>query len=265
MKVFISADIEGITGVSHWDETDANKGVYGVARDQMCAEVGAACEGALEAGATDIWVRDAHDSARNLIPNRLPKGVTLVRGWAADPLMMMQEIDSSFDAAALIGYHSRAASNTSPLAHTMTGDWARISINGIDVSECFINTYSAAMFNVPVVFVSGDKGLCEEVATINSAIKTVAVKEGHGNSTIDIHPQIAVERIKAGMAEALKGDISKCRIKLPDHYVIEIQYRSHIKAFTNSFYPGARLIKPNIVHFEHKEYYELLRFMQFVG
>ena len=72
MKIYISADIEGVTGVTHWDETDLGKGESSLFREQMTAEVVAACEGALQAGATEIWVKDAHDSARNIIASRLP-------------------------------------------------------------------------------------------------------------------------------------------------------------------------------------------------
>jgi D-amino peptidase len=230
----------------------------------MTAEVAAACEGALEAGATEIWVRDAHDSARNLIPSRLPREARLVRGWAPDPLMMMQELDETFQAAAMIGYHSRAGAGTSPLSHTMTGAWVHIDVNGRDVSEFFLNTYIAAMFKVPVVFVSGDQGLCDDVAALNQSIATVAVKKGVGNSTVSIHPELAVARIRAGMTQALKGDLSKCLVTLPEHFSVDIQFKDHTKARQYSFYPGAALKDSLTIHFEHADYYEVLRFLFFV-
>jgi len=263
MKVFISADIEGVTGVTCWDETDLNKAEFAAASEQMTAEVAAACEGALEAGATEILVRDAHGDARNIIASKLPHEVRLIRDWAPEPLMMMQGLDKSFQAAAMIGYHSRAGSNTSPLAHTMTGDFARITLNDCEASEFLFNAYSAAMFDVPVVFVSGDKGLCEEVGDLNPHIGTVAVKEGVGNSTISIHPELGVAHIRAGMAAALKSDLSKSHITLPDHFSVDIQFKEHHKAHTYSFYPGAKLKDPLTVHFEHAEYYEVLRFLFF--
>jgi D-amino peptidase len=265
MKIFISADIEGVTGTTHWDETELDKAEYASAREQMTAEVAAACEGALQAGATEIWVKDAHDSARNLIASKLPHEARLVRGWAPDPLMMMQELDETFQAAALIGYHSRAGANTSPLSHTMTGAWVRISVNGCDVSEFLLNTYTAAMLKVPVVFVSGDKGLCAEVAGLNPAIGTVAVKEGIGNSTINIHPELATNLIRSGVAKALKSDRSKCQMRLPEHFAVDIQFKDHTKAHVYSFYPGAKLKDPVTVHFEHAVYYEVLRFLFFAS
>lgn len=265
MKVFISADIEGITGVTHWDETDLGKADSASACEQMTAEVAAACEGALEAGASEILIKDAHDSGRNIIASKLPREARLIRGWAPHPLMMMQELDETFRAAAMIGYHSRAGMNTSPLAHTMTGDFVRVTINDRDASEFLLNTYTAAMLKVPVVFVSGDKGLCEEVARLNPVIGTVAVKEGIGNSTVNIHPELAIAQIKDGMSKALKSDLSKCQVVLPDHFSMDIQYKNHSKAYTYSFYPGAKLKDPVTVHYEHTDYFEVLRFIFFAA
>lgn len=264
MKFYISADIEGITGVTHWDETDLDKEEFTSAREQMTTEVVAACEGALQAGATEIWVKDAHDSARNILISRLPHEARLVRGWAPHPYMMMQEMDETFQAAALIGYHSRAGSNTSPLAHTNTGALMRISINGQDASEFRICAYTASMLKVPLVFVSGDKGLCDEVAGINPAITTVAVKQGVGNSTINIHPGLATARIQQGVTSALQGNPAKCYLALPDHFLVEIEYKDHTKAFTNSFYPGAELIGPKTIRFESDRFLEVLRLFFFV-
>jgi D-amino peptidase len=263
MKVFISADIEGVTGVTHWDETNLDKSVSAASCEQMTAEVVAACQAALEAGASEILVKDAHDSGRNIIHSKLPHEARLIRGWEPHPFMMMQGLDETFQAAAFIGYHSRAGTNTSPLAHTMTGSIVHITVNDRDASEFLLNTYTAAMLKLPVIFVSGDKGLCEEVIGLNSAIGTVAVKEGVGDSTISIHPDLATIQIKEGMAKALKGDLSKCLVTLPDHFLVDIQYKAHTKARVYSFYPGANLKDPLTVRFEHTDYYEVLRFLYF--
>jgi D-amino peptidase len=265
MKVFISADIEGVTGVTHWDETDLDKAVSAAACEQMTAEVAAACEGALEAGASEILVKDAHGSGRNIIASKLPHEARLIRGWAPHPTMMMQGLDETFQAAALIGYHSRAGANTSPLAHTMTGAFTRVTVNGHDASEFLLNTYTASMLKVSVAFVSGDKGLCEEVTGLNPAIGTMAVKEGVGDSTVSIHPGLATARIKEGMAKALKSDLSKCQVTLPGNFSVDIQYKNHTKAYQYSFYPGTNLKDPLTIHFESRDYFEVLRFLFFAG
>ena len=79
MRFFISADIEGVTGINSWDETNKNNADYGEFRKQMTREVAAACEAAFAAGATDIVVKDAHDSGRNILASELPKGVQMIR------------------------------------------------------------------------------------------------------------------------------------------------------------------------------------------
>ena len=120
MKIYISADIEGITGTTNWDETEKKHPDYPEFRDQMTAEVAAACEGALAAGATEIMVKDAHDSARNIQAEKLPKGSLLWRGWSGHPYFMVDGMDSTYDAVLMIGYHSRAGSHTNPLSHSMS-------------------------------------------------------------------------------------------------------------------------------------------------
>ena len=265
MKIFVSADIEGVTGVTHWDETDAAKGDYRPAAEQMTAEVAAACEAALEAGATELWVKDAHDSARNLIADRLPRAARLVRGWSAHPFMMAQELDRTFAAMLLVGYHAGAATGQSPLAHTLTGTITRIFINGEPASEFLIQAHLGAYLGVPVVFLSGDQGICDSARAYNARIETVAVKQGAGGSTINLHPALAVDQIRAGVSRALQGDLSRCLSPLPAHFTLDVAYRDAAKAYQYGFYPTARLIDPVTVRFESTDYFEVLRFLLFVA
>ena len=115
MKIYISADIEGTTGITHWDEADRTKSDYKAFRSQMTAEVKAACEGANEAGAKKIFIKDAHASARNLIVSELPENIRVIREWSGHPFSMMQSIDDSFNAAIFTGYHSGAGSDANTL------------------------------------------------------------------------------------------------------------------------------------------------------
>ena len=265
MKNYISADIEGVTGVTHWDETDLQKADMAASREQMTAEVVAACEGALQAGATEIWVKDAHDTGRNLIASRLPHEVRLIRGWSGHPWLMVQELDETFHAAMFVGYHSRAGSNSSPLAHTMTGALSRVLLNGRFASEYLLHTYVAAYLKVPVVFVSGDKGLCEEATQFNSNIRSVAVKEGIGNSTVSIHPELAVSMIRDGVEKALQGNVAQCQVALPVHFTLDILYRDHTKALLYGYFPGAQQIDSHTVRFESDSYFEVMRFLLFAA
>ena len=130
MKVYISADIEGVTNVTNWDETELYHDAHAAAKKQMTREVLAACRGSLAAGAEEIVVKDAHDSARNIIAEEMPDEVTLIRGWTNAPESMMAGLDSSFDAVIYIGYHSGAYYDGNPLAHTMNTQNNYIKING---------------------------------------------------------------------------------------------------------------------------------------
>jgi D-amino peptidase len=264
MKIYISADMEGITGTTHWDEVDKKSSDFEEFQKQMTAEVAAACEGALKAGAKEIWVKDAHADARNIIPSKLPQEVRLIRGWSDHPFSMVQDLDETFHAVLMIGYHSPAGSGDNPLAHTMTGDVTQIKINEVYASEFLLHTYAAALKNVPVVFVSGDEGLCEEAKSLIPSISTVAVKHGKGDSTINIHPQLAVEKIREGVQRALEGDVCKCNVRMPEHFSIEIKYKEHMKAYQSSFYPGTSLKDPHTIHFESDDYFEILRLILFV-
>ena len=78
MKLFLSADIEGTTGITLWDETENGHSRYPYFQEQMSKEVNAACLGAMDGGCTEILVKDAHDSACNLIPAMLPFGTILL-------------------------------------------------------------------------------------------------------------------------------------------------------------------------------------------
>jgi D-amino peptidase len=264
MKIFISADIEGVTGATHWDETDPQKPDYSEFRDQMTAEVAAACEAAYEAGATEVWVKDAHGPARNLKAAKLPQDIKLMRGWSGHPFGMVEGLDETFDALLLIGYHSRGGSSGSPLAHTITGKVSRLIINDLFASEFLLSLYSAALVGVPVVFVSGDEGLCEEAKALCTAITTVAVKRGIGDSTISLHPTLAVKLIKDGVKNALRGNIDECKVALPDQFSVALHFNNHQRAYRASFFPGAHLSAAETVHFESNEFFEVLRFLSFV-
>jgi len=266
MKVYISADIEGITGITHWDETEKSKSDYQKFAQQMTNEVKAACEGAINAGAKEIWIKDAHDTGRNIIAADLPQKIKLVRGWSEHPFSMVQELDKSFDALLMIGYHSFAGSNSNPLSHTLSSrTFNYIKFNGEYTSEFLIHSYAAATVGVPVVLVSGDEGICKEANKINKNIKTVAVNKGVGNSVISIHPRLAVEKIKEGVEFALKGDLNKCKVKLPDHFKIELSFRNHGRAFKVSFYPEMKQISSTNLVFETDNYFEVLRMLLFTA
>lgn len=250
MKIYISADIEGIAALADWNEATLSHAEAAPFMKQMTQEVAAACEGAIAAGASDIWVKDAHDTARNLDFGDLPEQVKLIRGWSQHPFCMMQGLDSSFAAALLLGYHSRAGSGGNPLAHTMNPDLAWLKINNIPASEFLINAYTAAYAGVPVVFVSGDEQICRDAESLIPDIVTVATKTGVGNSVICHHPRLIVNQIRDAVTSALAPRITVPVPELPPRFKVEICYTKLANAYKTSFYPGATLASPSTVVFE---------------
>ena len=135
MRVFLSVDIEGVAGISHWDEATKTHADYARFQDQMMAEAVAACEGALAAGATAITIKDAHGTGRNLRAEGLPRPAELISGWSGHPMSMVQGLDETYDAAAFIGYHAKASDGGNPLSHTLTGRVHWMSVNGQRMAE----------------------------------------------------------------------------------------------------------------------------------
>lgn len=265
MKIFLSADIEGTCGVACWAETErATPTDYDPFSRQMTREVAAACRGALEGGAEEIWIKDAHDSARNIDPSQLPRGVRIHRGWTGDPLSMMSGLDrDAYGAVFFTGYHAWAGCPGNPLSHTMNGRNTRVTLNGMPCSEFLINAYTAGLYGVPVALVTGDQALCDFAKALIPTITAVPVKEGIGAAAVNIHPDEAVERIEAAARDAM-AKAPLCSVPMPEHFHMEITFVHHFMAYRKSFYPGAVLKDDCIVCFDADHWYEMLRFCHFV-
>lgn len=264
MKVYISVDIEGVAGITHWDEATKNHDDYKLFQEYMSKEALAACQGAIEAGATDILVKDAHDSGRNILDDMLPDIARVIHGWSGHPYSMVQELDESFAAAMFIGYHARAGAEGNPLAHTMSTQLQLITINGEPASEFVLHSYAAATYGVPVVFLSGDDRLCADAMRFNPAIGAAAVKKGVGNSTISLSPSRARTLIREGAKSALSGDLSRAKIALPKKFDVELTFNVPTKAYRASWYPGARSTGDNKVRLETGDFLDVMRMLKFV-
>lgn len=109
MKVYISADIEGTAGIASWSATNLGDPEHHAAAQEMTLEAVAACQGALDAGATELYVKDAHDSGRNMDLSLFPREAKVIFDWSLTPDSMVAGLDGSFDALMFVGYHSPAA------------------------------------------------------------------------------------------------------------------------------------------------------------
>jgi len=265
MKVFISADIEGVTTTTLWDETDPAHKSYPLHAKQMTDEVLACIEGAKSAGATEIVVRDAHGYApTNIDPTRMPSGVTLIRNWSGHPYTMVLGVDKTFDAAFFIGYHSAASRSGNPLSHTMSGKLSYIKINGEIASEFTVYSYACALEGVPTVFLSGDKMLCEDSKNLHPSLVTCAVKDGVGAATINYSIEDTVKSIKELSETALKQDLGNALVELPNNFKVELCYKDHTQAERASWYSGVKRESECIVSFESDDYFEILRSLKWI-
>lgn len=206
MNIFISADIEGVCGVMaalHWDPKGAQ---YAKACEWMTQEVNAAVEGALEAGAKRIVVKDSHNDGTNMLIDQLHPAVELISGWG--PLSSMVEgIDSSFQACFLIGYHARGATPDGTLAHTWSGNVLDLRINDQRIGETGWAAAFAGHFNVPISLVTGDDKLAAQCAEeLPRGYQSVVTKTGWTYNAAHMRPQGQVRKeIREAAARAVKG------------------------------------------------------------
>lgn len=204
MKIFISMDMEGVSGIVGNSQTSPDTRDYETVRRLMIGEANAAIEGALEGGATEVVVNDSHASMRNLLPDEVHPEARLITG-SPKALSMMEGIDSTFDAVFLIGYHVRAGAH-GVLNHTYSGRVVQeLRINDVWVGETGMNAGIAGYYGVPVALVTGDSRLTAEARELLGDIETVAVKDPVGQYAAKcLHPVKAREAIKAGAIRAVK-------------------------------------------------------------
>jgi D-amino peptidase len=240
LKVFISVDMEGVTGVVNSDDASRNGKDYDYFRQTMTREANAAIEGALAAGATEIIVRDSHGTALNLLPEMLHRSAKLIRDWSGGPMFMMEGIDASYDAAIYVGYHARAGTTDGVLDHTSSGNVTDVSINGLQMPETGYNALMAGYYDVPVVFVAGDKAVCDQARELLGNVETVAVKEGIGAAALNLHPEEARDQIRAGVQNALQNLDDYKPYKLSAPYTLVLTLKTEQSIYEGAFYPGAQ-------------------------
>ena len=264
LKLFISVDMEGITGIIDWAEVESNNPDYQYFRKIMTDEVNAAIEGALEKGAGEIVVRDAHGSARNIIPDKLNENAKLLRAWASGPYSMMEGIDSSFDAAIFIGYHAKSMTAGATLSHTMRGDILDLRVNGISLPEFGWNALIAGYVDVPVIFVSGDHLICEQAKQLIPEIETVAVKQGMGEANLNLHPRKSQQLIRDGVARALDRLKNFNPLKWQPPYEMELAFKKTRLANRAVWYPGAVRTNDFTVSISCSDFLDCMRFLYFM-
>jgi D-amino peptidase len=255
LRVFISVDMEGISGIVHGSQTGGEGGEYERGRALMAGDVNAAIEGVLSLGGAEIVVSDGHGGMRNLRPEDLHEVAVLARG-APKPLTQMSGIGPGFDAALFVGYHAKKGTKHAILDHTISGGTVdSVTINGLEVGETAINAAIAGYYGVPLVFVSGDLAVTKEAESLIPKLTTVAVKEALSRTGAKcLHPKKARELIKQGVAEALKkrGEVKPFTFKPPIRVLVK--YGNSLMADAIEFMPLAERVDGRTIGFTLDDY-----------
>jgi D-amino peptidase len=254
LKVFISIDMEGLTGVVAGNEVSPNGPDYGHFRAIMAAEANAAIKGAATAGATEFVVRDSHGNKTNLLPRDVDPRAQLIRGASTGPKNMMEGIDGTFAAAIFIGYHAKAGTPNAILAHTSNGNVIDFEINGVSLPEAGYNALVAGLYNIPVVFVAGDKAFVDQARSLFGPVEAVVTKTEIGGGAISgLSPEAAQRQIAEGVERAVRGRDRMKPYKLTPPYTMVLKVRTE-----KPLYKGAERPRPGEAVFRHADLLEIL-------
>jgi len=238
MKVLISVDMEGITGVVSQSHTSSSHAEYQRFRKLMTADANAAIEGALAAGATDIVVNDSHADMDNILVEELNPAARLISG-SPKPFSMMEGVGSDVEAVFLVGYHARAGSAPAIHDHTWTGSVFQASLNGKPMGEIMLNAALAGHFNAPVVLVTGDQLATAEARELLGDVETVTVKIAVGRNAADcLPPAKTAPIIRRAAQKALERKHAPLDIKRP--ITLGIEFWRSVQAERAELMPGAR-------------------------
>jgi D-amino peptidase len=249
-KIFISIDMEGITGVVQPAQLGPGPEgwEYGKAREWMTGEARAAIEGAKAAGATEIVIADSHGNMQNLLIDQLPNDVRIVRG-SPRPLSMMQGIDETFAGAVFVGYHASEYGSDAVRGHTMSSArFLHVKLNGAEVGEGVWNAAIAGSMRVPVLFISGDRAAVEQFRKTVAGVEGVIVKEGLGyHAAITTTPARGQELIREGVERAVRraGEMKPHVVRTPIE--LEVGFKLTLDAERASYIPGLRRVDAHAV------------------
>jgi D-amino peptidase len=247
-KVFISVDMEGISGVSGADQLSSAGAEYNRSRKLMADDTNAAIRGARAGGATEIVVNDSHGSMRNLRLEDLEGGVRLI-SHSFKRSGMMEGLDESFDAAIFIGYHAQAGSPDGLFAHTGSGVVADVRVNGRSLGEGGLNTLVAGWYGVPVVMVTGDDVAVKQVTAVAEGARGVVVKRAINSRAAELYP---LGRVHQNIEIAAKEQVAGARRIAPKRepaYKVEVQFRETFIPEVAESLPGMLRPAPDTIAF----------------
>jgi D-amino peptidase len=259
-RVYISVDLEGISGVNGDDQTSAGQPEYARARKLMAEDANAAIRGAFDGGATDVLVNDSHGGQRNLLPEDLDPRARLI-SHSFKRHGMMEGLDASFDAVIFVGYHAKADAPRGLFAHTGSGVVRDLQINGRSVGEGGMNVALAAFYGVPVVAVSGDDVAIAEIKEAAPNVRGVVVKRAINVRAAELKP---LQSARREIQEAAKEGVASAKKVTPATGPVRVQlrYRNFTYPEIATAFKEVELIAPDTIAFTREtmpESYRLIR------
>ncbi|UCD37760.1 MAG: M55 family metallopeptidase [Fidelibacterota bacterium] len=253
-KAFISCDLEGCSGIVNYQFSNPEGKFYQQAQAYMTGDLKAALQGLQSAGADEILVNDSHWNMTNIRIEDLPLGVNLISGGTKLD-SMGEGLDDTFDAALFIGYHPFWGEPQGVIAHTYSGDVMEVRLNERTVGESGIVGSLAGYYGVPLIFVSGDTVLREEIRGLNPDIHFAVTKEGRTRLAArlyhpdDVHQQIEKE---VGKAWRNRRSIKPLAVSSPVEFAVK--FKETPMADICMRVPGTRRVDNLTVAYSHKDY-----------
>lgn len=263
MRIYISADMEGVTGVTHPQDVIPGRERYDDFRKHLTNDVNAAIEGAAEAGAAEFLVNEAHDGMRNIILEDLDERAEVIVG-SRKPLSMMEGFEDS-DVVFFVGYHAMAGAD-GVLSHTFSSplEVVAVELGGEPCSEARMNATLAGTRNIPVGLVTGDDATCEEAKSLYPGVKAARVKTAIDRYTARcLHPRKAVESIRREAGAAVKGVGSLAPYVPEAPYAFTVEFATASTAAGVMFFPELERLDERRVSIVHDDYETA--FKMFIG
>jgi D-amino peptidase len=254
VRVYISADMEGVTGVTHSQDVIPGRSQYERYRGLLTADVNAAIEGAASGGATEFLVNEAHDGMRNVLLEDLDPRAEIIVGQRK-PLSMMQGFEDA-DVAFFVGYHARAGTE-GILSHTFDAPTVvtDVELNGEPCSEARMNATLAGTNSIPVGLVTGDDLACKEAESLYPGVQIARVKTAVDRYAARcLSPKAAHGRIREAAQRAAERTDRLTPYTPESPYSFTVEFATASAAASVLFFPGLERVDERRVSWSDEDY-----------
>ncbi|RLL42915.1 aminopeptidase [Oceanobacillus piezotolerans] len=250
MKLYLSVDMEGITGLPDHTYIDSRLHNYERARKIMTEETNYVLDAAFQFGCQEILVNDSHSKMNNILIDQLHPDAHLITG-DAKPFSMVQGLDETYQGAMFIGYHSRAGT-PGVMSHSMIHGVKTMYIDDHEVGEMGMNAYIAGYYEVPILLVAGDDKAAAEAENLIPNVTTAIVKESISRSAVkSLTPKKAGELLTEKVKHALLQKDKVKPLTPPKKPTLTIEFNNYGQAEWANLMPGTKIDSMNpIVSYE---------------